>query len=176
MSPNKVNPQKSSTVSHLKDLLSQSKSVAVVDYSGLKVPQATQLRQDIKNAGGIYLVAKNTLFKIALSQTPSRPSDTPNLEGLSGFVFSLANEVSALKAAAAFSKKNSVLSFKSGLLGDRQLSADEVTQLASLPDRPTLLAKTATSLNSPLFHLAYNLNWNISKLVRTLDAVKQSKI
>lgn len=169
MSAKTVNPHKVSVVSDIKDLLSHSKSVAVIDFQGLKVSQVTELRQAIKKAGGKYLVAKNTLFKIASGLTDLK------LEGISGFVFSTTDEVSAIKAVADFAKKNTQPTFKLGLLGTTILSQTEITKLASLPDRPTLVSKLLGSLNSPVTKLVYNLNWNLGKLVRTLDAVAKSK-
>src|SRR3989344_6239121 len=169
MTPKKVNPQKASAVSSLKDLLSQAKSVAVVDYQGLKVSQATSLRRSIKQAGGQYLVAKNTLFKLAANLPGLK------LDGISGFVFSIADEISAIKAVADFAKKNPGPTFKLGLLGTQVLSREEITSLAALPDRPALAGKLVGSLGSPLFKLAHNLNWLTGQLVRTLDAVAKSK-
>lgn len=165
----KFNPKKTSVLSDLKDLLSKSKSVSVVDYRGLKVSQATQLRKDIKKAGGQVLVTKNTLFMLA--------ANVPDLkiEGTSAFVFSLSDEVSAPKAVADFAKKNTLPTFKLGLLGKQILSSSQIAELASLPDKATLISKALSALNSPLFGLVYNLNWNISKLVRTLGAVAQNK-
>src|SRR3989344_4484715 len=96
-----VHPHKALVVDHLKDLLSRSKSVAIVDYKGLKVSQVTQLRRDIAKAGGDMVVAKNTLFKIASGHTDL------TLEGTSAFIFSQSDEVSALKAVRRLSlKKN----------------------------------------------------------------------
>jgi large subunit ribosomal protein L10 len=164
-----ITPQKTSLVSELQDLLKNSKSVAVVDYKGLKVSQSTELRRLVKKAGGNLVVTKNTLFKIAANLKDLK------LEGPSAFIFSLTDEVSALKAVATFSKKNSLPTFKMGFLGQDQLSVEQVTSLASLPDKPTLVAKTLGSLKSPLFKLVYSLNWNLGQLVRTLDAVRASK-
>ena len=164
-----VHPHKALVVDHLKNLLSTSKSVAIVDYKGLKVSQVTQLRRDIAKAGGDMVVAKNTLFKIASGHTDL------TLEGTSAFIFSQSDEVSALKAVADFAKKNGTPTFKLGFLSDRMLSTAEVITLASLPDRATLVGKLLGSLKSPLYGLAHALNWNISKLVRTLDAIKASK-
>lgn len=169
MSTKKVNPQKASLVSELKDLVSQSKSVAVVDYRGLKVSQITDLRKAIRKAGGQMIVAKNTLFKLA-----SGFSDL-HLDGTSAFVFSLSDEVSAIKAISDYAKKNQLPTFKLGILDDKLLTADEVVQLSALPDKKTLIAKTVGGLQAPLFKLVYGLNWNVTKLVRTLDAVRQSK-
>jgi large subunit ribosomal protein L10 len=169
MSPKKLNPQKVSLVSELKDLLSKSKSVAVVDYKGLKVSQATELRKTIKKAGGQLVVTKNTLFCLATGDSNLK------LEGPSAFVFSIADEIGAIKAIAEFAKKNNLPTFKMGYLNATQLSASQISNLASLPSKDVLVGKTVSALKSPLFGLAYNLNWNISKLVRTLDAVRASK-
>jgi large subunit ribosomal protein L10 len=170
MSPKKINPKKSSVVSELTDLLSKSKSVAVVDYKGLKVNQATELRRAIKNAGGQIVVTKNTLFTIASGRKDL------SLEGPSAFVFSLTDEVSAIKAVFDFAKKNLLPTFKMGLLDKDLLSADQITSLANLPSKETLIAKTVSTLKSPLFSLTYALNWNLVKLVRTLEEVRLSHV
>ena len=154
----RVNPAKASIVSSLKDLLSKSKSVAIVDYKGLKVSQATQLRSLVKKAGGQVVIAKNTLFKIA-----SGKSDL-DLSGANAFVFAISDEITPLKAVANFAKKNQLPVFKSGFYGDRVLTVAEITDLASTPDAKTSAAQ-----------LVFVLNWNISKLVRTLNAIKQVK-
>lgn len=150
----RVNAAKASIVSSLRDLLAQSKSVAIVDYKGLKVSQATQLRSQVKKAGGQVVIAKNTLFKIA-----SGKSDL-DLSGANAFVFALTDEISPLKAVADFAKKNQLPVFKSGFYGDRILTAAEISELSTTPD-----AKTSTA------QLVFVLNWNITKLVRTLKEV-----
>ena len=160
----KISPRKSSSVSELSDLLSQAKSVAVVDYTGMTVSQATQLRRDVKKAGGEMKIAKNTLFRIALKQSSGDQLsvDSDQLSGLSAFIFSTVDEVAAIKAVADFGKKANLMAFKMGMLGDRVLTAAEVTNLANVPSKETLLTR-----------LAYSCNWGISQLVRTLDAVSK---
>ncbi|TSC85330.1 MAG: large subunit ribosomal protein L10 [Microgenomates group bacterium Gr01-1014_16] len=148
-----INPAKASVVASLKDLLSRSKSVAIVDYQGLKVSQATLLRSLVKKAGGQIVIAKNTLFKIALGKDV-------DISGANAFVFALNDEITPLKAVSDFAKKNQLPVFKSGLYNDRVLTAAEITDLAGTPDLKTSAAK-----------LVYILNWNIIKLVRTLKEV-----
>jgi large subunit ribosomal protein L10 len=172
MSPKKLNPAKVASVAELKKLVSESKSIAVVDYRGLKVSQATQLRRSVRKAGGKFVVTKNTLFSIAFGHSDLK------LEGLSAFIFSQSDEISAIKAVADFSKNPvnaGIPVFKLGFLSDRILSKDEVIALASLPSKQVLVAQTLGSLNSPLYRLVNVLNGNISKLVRTLDAIKTQK-
>lgn len=169
MSVKKLNPLKVSRVSDLKALIADAKSIAVVDYKGLKVSQATELRKTIKKAGGQMVVTKNTLFSLAMDNSDLK------IEGPSAFIFSLTDEVSAIKAISDFAKKNTLPTFKIGFLGRQSLTAEQIGNLASLPGKDVLIAKTVGSLKSPLFRLAGALNWNISQLVRTLDAVRAKK-
>jgi len=146
-----MNQRKITSVEEIKTLLKDAKNVAVVDYTGMTVAQATDLRKAVKASGGQMKVAKNTLFKIAAGK-PDLP-----LTGLSAFIFSLQDEISALKQVK--------LPFKLGLAGDRLLTAAELTQLANTPSKETSIAK-----------LMYLLQYHTSKFVRTLDAIVNTKI
>jgi len=165
----KPNSIKKDLVASISEDINTAKSIVIVDYTGLKVFQATSLRQAVKKAGGKMLVVKNTLFKIA-----SGLKDL-ELSGLSAFILSQKDEISAIKAVSDFSKKNGVLTLKSGVLGDKVLTAQEVADLAAIPSKEIMISKALGSLKSPLYSLANALNWNISKLVRTLDALRVSK-
>ena len=153
MSDKKVNPQKAAVVENLKGLVSQAKSIAIVDYKGLKVNQAVDLRRTIKKAGGQFVVTKNTLFSLALKANNYQLE--ADLEGSSAFVFSLTDEISAIKALADFAKKNAIPSFKLGFLGDRVLSQAEISALAALPGKDVLIAQTVGSLEIP--HLSFGI-------------------
>lgn len=153
------NPSKVSRVDELKRALQDSKSVAVVDYTGLNVSQATALRKQVREAGGEIKIEKNTLFKIAAAAM--NYDLTNQLTGLSAFVFAKTDEIAPLKVVADFIKKNAILAFKAGLYNDRILSAAEIETLAKTPSRETSIGK-----------LLFLLNYNTSKLVRTLQEIK----
>ena len=157
MTKREIKPQKTARVSSLRDLISKAKSIAVVDYTKMTVPQATELRKQVRAVGGEVKVEKNTLFKIALNQN----IDT---KGLSAFVFSNNDEISALKVVSDFVKKNNVLSFKMGVLGDKILTAEDTIRLSQTPSVTTSISK-----------LLYLLNYGTSKLVRTLDAIAKAR-
>ncbi len=148
-----INPQKASRVAVISEMISKAKSIAVVDYTKMTPNQATELRKSVKAVGGEIKVEKNTLFKIALG----KDVDT---SGLSAFVFSYTDEISAPKVIADFIKKNNILTFKMGIMGDRIMTQSEVVSLAQTPSKEVSLGK-----------LLYLLNFNISKLARTLDAI-----
>ncbi len=165
-----VHPSKVARVAALKQILDESKSVAIVDYAGLKVSQATQLRREVKQAGGEMKVEKNTLFKLAAGKSDM------TLEGLSAFIFSKSDEVAAIKVLADFMKKNSVGTFKGGMLGDRVLTAAEIAALAKIPGKEALVAQLLSTLQSPASKLVYSLSYNISQLARVLDAIRQKGV
>ena len=146
-----MNQRKIASVEEIKKLLKDAKNVAVVDYTGMTVAQATELRKAVKASGGLMKVTKNTLFKIAAGK-PELP-----LSGLSAFIFSLADEISALKQVK--------LPFKLGLAGDRVLTAAEVAQLAATPARETSVAR-----------LMFLLQYYTSRFVRTLDAIAKKEV
>ena len=176
MSATKINPKKTDSLATISSLLSSSKSVAVVDYTGLKVGQATELRKLIRKSGGTMLVTKNTLFKKALSNLRQVAASTFDLNGTSAFIFSQIDEVASLKVLADFAKKSGLaMSFKMGFLPNQTLTASQTATLANLPGKEVLIAKFVGLANSPLRNLVFNLNWNISKLVRTLGAVAANK-
>ncbi len=153
MKDKKFNPRKTASLEELKELLQKAKNVAVVDYTGMTVAAATDLRKAVKASGGQMKVTKNTLFKIASGQT-----NLP-LEGLSAFVFSLTDEIASLKAVAG------KLPFKLGLAGDRVLTAAEIAQLAATPTKETSIAK-----------LMFLLQYHTSKLVRTIDVIVKKQV
>jgi large subunit ribosomal protein L10 len=155
----KFNPRKTSALSELADLVKNAKSVAVLDYKGMSVAQATEIRKAVKKVGGDVKVTKNTLFKIALGKKDL------DLSGLSAFVFSNADEISALKIVADYAKKNNILAFKMGLIGDRVLSDKETLSLANTPSKETSIGK-----------LMYLLNFTTSQFVRTLDAISKKEV
>jgi len=157
------NPRKTSALSELSDLTKNAKSIAVVDYTGMKVSQATEIRRAVRKAGGEIKVTKNTLFKLALD--PSLKSQVASLSGLSAFVFSNNDEISALKVMADYAKKNSILSFKMGILGDRVMTGPEVLALANTPSKETSIGK-----------LMFLLNYNTSKLAQVLDLISKKGV
>lgn len=161
MAPKKISSRKSSAVSELSELYKNAKSVAVVDYKGMSVAQATEMRRAVRKAGGEVKVSKNTLFKIAVRSANVQDSMiNDQLKGLSAFIFSNNDEISAIKAMADYAKKNGILAFKLGLVGDKVLSAAEILSLANTPPKETSIGK-----------LMYLLNYNTAKLARVIDAI-----
>ncbi|MFH0942590.1 MAG: 50S ribosomal protein L10 [Candidatus Beckwithbacteria bacterium] len=161
--------QNQETVKLLTEKLAASKSVVLADYRGLSVNLQRQLRNDVKAAGGELIVAKNSLLKLALkSEKLSLPDD---FTGPTIILFAYEDEIAPIKALSEFAKANELPVVKIGFLAQEPLTADQVNQLASLPTKIELLAKTTATLKSPINRLVYALSDNLKKLVCVLSAI-----
>ena len=159
----------------LKEKLEKAKSLALTDYRGLTVNQATTLRQKVKKAGGELRITKNTLLKLALKDSPFKLPDEQILTGPTAILFSFADEIAPLKAIADFAKEQELPKFKAGFLDDRFLTVGELEELASLPTKDQLQAKLVGCLNSPISGLANVLMGNLTKLVYVLEAIRKNQ-
>lgn len=147
----------------LKDKLSKAKSVVLTDYRGLTHKQAEDLHRAVKKAGGEYLVAKNSLLKIAGGY---------QLSGPTAVLLAYEDELAPLKELAKTIKNLTLPKIKLGFIGGKEYSDTEIDTIAKLPAKEALQAQLVSQLSSPLYGLAYTLNANIAKLVYVLKGVK----
>jgi len=162
----------------LKHQLKDAKSIVVTDYLGLTVSQMQTLRQAVKDASGQLLVAKNTLISLSLKEKGKEglPRDLEEaLRGPTALLISHEDEISPLKALTEFAKDNDLPKIKAGLLDDRVLTAEEVTELSKLPGRTELQAKLIGTLNSPISGFTHVLKANLNNLVYVLKDIQKSK-
>jgi len=161
-------------VQNLAAKIKEAKSVALADYKGLTVAQATELRRKIREAGGELQVVKNRLFYRALLENKYRVPKK-RFEGTTVALFANADEISPLKALVAFGKNTGLLPLKLGFMGGKILGMEELNRFAALPGKAELQAKLVGLLASQPNRLVYALNWNLQKLVLALNAIKAKK-
>ncbi len=157
-------------VEEIKQKISQSKSIAFVDYRGLNVEKDTVMRRAFKANGAEYKVYKNRLVLIALNQLGITGADDL-LQGTNAVVFSYNDEVSAPKVLMDVIKKDKILELKFGIVNDKIVSKDEIETLAKLPSREELLAKLLSVLNGPASALARVLSAPTQGLVTALGEI-----
>lgn len=169
--------QNLTTVKLLSEKLAASKTVVLADYRGLSVNLQRQLRNEVKAAGGELIVAKNSLLKLALTAEKINLPESlaSSLIGPTITLFAYEDEIAPLKALADFAKVNELPVVKIGFLAKEPLTADQVNQLANLPTKIELLAKTVATLKSPINRLVYALSDNFKKLVYILSAIGGQK-
>jgi len=157
------------TVENLVAKLKQAKSLILTDYQGLDVAQMTELRREVKQAGGEFEVVKNTLLQLAAKEANFQLSDSA-LTGPTAALWIYQEDPAPLKVLESFIKKTELPKIKFGFWNGQLLSSEKIKELAALPGLAELRAKLVGRLQSPPFGLVNALSWNLKKLVFILRA------
>lgn len=147
-----------------------STAVLLTEYRGLSVAAMKKLRRSLGD-GATYVVAKNTLMKLAADRAGVEGL-APMLQGPSALAFVKGDAVEAAKAIKNFSKENAKLVIKGGFLDGKVLSAADVQKLADLESREVLLAKLAGAMKAKMAQAAALFAAPASKTVRTIEALR----
>ena len=140
-------------VSEIEALAKDAKSIVLVDYRGITVAQATELRDEVRKVGGTYKVYKNRLMKIAFENLGIQfPAN--DFEGTTAVMFHNTDEVAPAKIALDGSKKYGSLKLKSGYVSGKYYDTAEITNLANIPSREVLVAQLLGMLTNPMRSLA----------------------
>ena len=132
-------------------------SVVLVDYCGLIVEQDTALRKQLREAGVIYKVYKNTLMKRAFEGTEYAGLDE-FLEGPSAIAISKDDATAPARILCKFAKDAKALELKAGVVEGTVYGTEGLTELSKIPSRDELISKLLGSLQSPITNLARVLN------------------
>ncbi len=161
--------QKARIVEDLHAVFSQAAVVVVTHYKGLNVPEMSELRARMREAGGQFRVVKNRLARRALEGTPyGALADL--LRGPSAIAWSAADPVAAPKVVVDYAKKNEKLVIIGGSLGDQLLDAEAVRALAQLPSLDELRARLIALLQTPASRIVGVLQAPGGQLARVLAA------
>ena len=132
-------------------------SVVLVDYRGLTVAQDTELRKQLRDAGIVYKVCKNTMMKRAFEGTELAALEE-HLEGPSAIAISKDDATAPARILCKFAKDAKALELKAGVIEGTVYDVDGLTELSKIPSREELLAKLLGSMQSPITNLARVLN------------------
>lgn len=160
--------QKSEVVKDLGKVFSDAGVVVVVQYKGLSVAKMTDLRNQMREAGGTVKVAKNRLAKIALVDTPCEKIGS-FFTGQTAIAYS-EDPVTAPKIIAAFSKEHENLIIVGGSMGETLLDADAVKSLATMPSLDEVRGTIVGLLQAPATKVARVLSAPASQVARVLAA------
>ena len=149
-------------VQEISETIKDAQSVVVVDYRGLTVAEDTQLRKQLREAGVVYKVYKDTLVSRAVEGTEFG-SLRDVLEGPSAFAVSADDATAPARVLAEFAKKAPALEIKAGVVEGTYYDANGMKTIASVPSRDVLLSKLLGSLQSPITNLARVLKQSAEK-------------
>jgi large subunit ribosomal protein L10 len=164
--------QKAAVVDRLAGQLESAGAVFAIDYRGLSVKQAVDLRASLKEADAQFQVAKNTLTERAAEKAGAE-SIRALLEGPTALTFVNGDVAVAAKALATFRRQNGVLEFKGGQLGAETLTIEQIESLARLPARDVLMQQFVGLTASPITGVVRGLNALVSGLAIQLGAIAE---
>ena len=147
--------KKIALVEELRDRIERCEIAIATEYRGLKVTEMVELQRTIREAEGVEIrVVKNRLFKIA-AEAAKRPEMAELVDGPTAIIFGFEDVAAPARAAAEYIKnaKND-FAMRLGVMGTQMLSAADLTELATLPPKPELIARLAGALQGPVANLA----------------------
>lgn len=165
--------QKEQLVKGLKEQLNQSKVLVMADFRGLSVKDMSDLKKDVKEAGGRMQVTKKTLFNVALKEK-GIDFDTRKFTGPLAFIFG-SEETAIPKKVWNFSKKNENLKVEGGILDNKIIARSDIEALAKLPSKEELLGKLVGTIQAPVSGFVSVLSGTVGSLMNVLKAVSDKK-
>ena len=140
-------------VDEIKELLDGAKTAVVVDYRGLTVEQDTNLRRELREAGVVYKVYKNTMINFAIEGTEFADL-AQNLEGPTAIAICKEDATAAARVLCNFAKEAEALEIKGGVIDGTYYDAAGVKAISSIPSKEVLLGKLLGSIQSPIANFA----------------------
>ena len=166
--------EKSATIEEIAAQIKASEAIFAVDYKGISVPQAAELRAKLRESDASFRIVKNRLSKIAAGKAGEERLDEL-LKGPIALTFVRGDTAQAAKTIFSFSKEHDVLAFKGGFMEGLSLDEDRFKAIARLPGREVLIGQFAGVVASPLTGLVRGLGSVIQGLASQLQQLQAQK-
>jgi large subunit ribosomal protein L10 len=164
--------QKTTVVKELADELKDSQAIFAVDYRGISVPQAAELRSNLRDADARFRVVKNRLT-LRAADAAGTEALKEHLEGPTALAFVKGDAALAAKTIFRLGSEWELLTYKGGLMDGEALDADSFNAIARLPGRDQLNAQFAGIVASPLTGLVRGLGSMIQGLALQLGQIAE---
>ena len=166
--------QKAAAVAEIAESIKEADAVFAVDYRGISVPQAAELRTRLREADATFRVVKNSLTERAADEVGADALKAL-LEGPTALTFVRGDAALAAKALQTFRRETEKLEFKGGLLGAEAVDTEQILALARLPARDVLYGQLVGVVASPITGLVRGLNALIAGLALQLGQIAEKK-
>jgi large subunit ribosomal protein L10 len=166
--------QKAATIEALASEIDGADAVFAVDYRGISVSQAAELRTKLREVDATFQVVKNSLTERAADQVGAE-SLKPLLSGPTALTFVRGDAAMAAKAIADQARVTQLLPFKGGLMDGEVLGAEQIRAISRLPSREVLYGQLVGIVASPITGLVRTLGALVGGLAVALSQVREKK-
>ena len=164
--------EKSQAIKEIAAEIDGSQAIFAVDYRGITVSQAAELRSKLREADASFRVVKNRLTKRAADEVGEERL-AALLQGPTALTFVRGDTAQAAKAITTFNKEHDVLTFKGGFMDTTALDEEAFKSIARLPGREVLNGQLAGVVASPLTGLVRGLGSMIQGLALQLGQIAE---
>ena len=144
---------KQPVIDEISELIEGAATVVLADYRGLTVAQDTELRKQLREAGVIYKVYKNSMMNFAFKDTEFADL-SQHLAGPTSIAVCKEDATAAARILAKFAKDAEALEIKGGVVEGVYYDAAGIGTIASIPSKEDLLSNLLASFQSPITDFA----------------------
>jgi large subunit ribosomal protein L10 len=164
--------QKAAVIEEVAGQIREAQAIFAVDYRGLSVKQAADLRARLIEIDSNLRVVKNTLTERAADEAGAEVLKQ-YLEGPTAFTFVKGDPVLAAKALAAFRREAQLPEFKGGWMDGKELSIADIEALSRLPSLDVMHGQLVGLVANPLSSLVRTLNALLSGIAIALGQIQE---
>jgi len=164
--------EKAAAVEEIAQRLGEAEAIFAVDYRGISVTEAAELRSSLRKADATFRVVKNRLAKRAAEQAGTNELQDL-LDGPIALTFVKGDAVIAAKAIATFARQHDVLEYRGGIMDGEPLDPEKFGAIARLPGLDVLHGQLVGVTASPLTGLTRGLAAMISGLAVGLGQIAE---
>lgn len=163
--------EKATAIEEIAADIAAAEAIFAVDYRGISVPQAAELRAKLRESDASFRIVKNRLTKIAADKAGEGERLNALLQGPTALTFVRGDTAQAAKAISTFNKEHKVLTFKGGFMDGTTVDEGSFEAIAKLPSRDVLNGQFAGVVASPLTGLVRGLGSMIQGLASQLGQI-----
>ncbi|HWY89582.1 MAG TPA: 50S ribosomal protein L10 [Solirubrobacteraceae bacterium] len=166
--------QKAAAIAEIAAHIDESQAVFAVDYKGISVSQAAELRATLRESDATFKVVKNSLTERAADQAGAATLKDL-LQGPTALTFVRGDIATAAKALADYGRATQLLPFKGGLMDGATLDPEQIRSISRLPSREALYGQLVGVVASPVSGLVRTLGALVGGLAVALGQVREKQ-
>jgi large subunit ribosomal protein L10 len=164
--------QKAAVVEEIAAQLGDAGAIFAVDYRGIGVPEAAELRAKLAEADASFRIVKNRLAKRAAESAGTKELEAL-FEGPTALTLVGGDPVTAAKAIADFAREHRVPTYKGGIMDGAPLDPEDFKRIARLPGLDALQSQLVGVVSSPISGVARGLGHMLAGLAGQLGQIQE---